>query len=180
MVEVKCGERASGQPGRPQARNGQLALLARARGNLAAAEMLEKEVANLPNESPAWPDPMVLRLLHLRVGTFKVSQGAAKLEAQHRYAEAAKFYLQQIEQQPTAQNYVGAGLNLVRSGNVARGLRFLQTGISIDPERCDSFYSEAEALYLVAEVERETSTPKSPEVMERYQEAANAARARLN
>ena len=154
---------------------GQLAALARGRGDLAAAAAFEKEFATLPNEAPAWPDPMVHQLIRLRVGTFQTAQDAAQLEAQHRYAEAAQAYLREIDHQPTAQNYVGAGLNLVRSGNVARGLDLLQTGIRVDPERCDSYYGLAQALYVLAEAQRKRS-PDSREANERFLEAALAAR----
>jgi tetratricopeptide (TPR) repeat protein len=153
----------------------QLAALARGRGDVAAAVAFEKEFATLPNEAPAWPDPMVLQLLRLRVGTFKTAQDAVQLEAQHRYAEAAQAYLQQIEHQATAQNYVGAGLNLVRSGELARGLNLLKTGIRLDPERCDSHYALAQACYLLAEAQRKRS-PDSREANDRFLEAALAAR----
>ena len=153
----------------------QLAALARDRGDAAAAAALEKEVAALPDDPPAWPDPMVLEMTRLRVGAYKEMLDTAQLEMQHRHAEAAKVYLRKIDQTPAAENYVGAGLNLVRSGNVPLGLSLLRKGISINPDRCESHYGLAMALYLSAAQERGRS-PDSRAAGDLFLEAAAAAR----
>jgi Flp pilus assembly protein TadD len=153
----------------------QLAALARTRGDLQAATRLEQEYAALPNEAPPWPDPLVIELLRRRVGANALAQTLAQLEAQHRFQDAANLYIQQIKQQPTAQNYVGAGLNAVYSGHTDLGLDLLRKGIRIDPERSDSHFALAQALYQVGMSERERA-PDSKNAKARLFDAAIAAR----
>jgi tetratricopeptide (TPR) repeat protein len=153
----------------------QLAALARGRGDLQTADSLEQEFATLPNEAPPWPDPFVVELSRKRVGVTASAQTLLQLEAQHRYQDAANVYIQQIKQQPTAQNYVGAGLNAVFAGHYDYGLKLLRQGILIDPDRADSHYALAQALFQVGMTERERS-PDSPGAKARLLEAATAAR----
>jgi tetratricopeptide (TPR) repeat protein len=153
----------------------QLATLARDRGDAAAATAFEKEVAAAPGEAPVWPDPLVAEVTRLRVGAYKAMQDTTQLEAQHRYADAAKAYLQKVGRSPTAENYVGAGLNLVRSGNAPAGLKLLQTGIDLNPNRCESHYGLALAQFQLAAQERERA-PGSRAAGERFRAAAAAAR----
>src|SRR5260370_5811458 len=107
----------------------QLAALARSRGDVQAAAGLEQEFATLPDEAPPWPDPLVMELLRRRVDTSASAQVLAQLEAQHRYQEAANVYIQQLKEHPTAQNYVGAGLNTVYSRPTHLGLHILPHSI---------------------------------------------------
>src|SRR5262249_488917 len=90
----------------------QLAGLARRRGgDLDGAGRLEEEFATLPNEAPPWPDPLLMELSRKRMGAAASAQTLLQLEAQHRFQDAANAYIQRLKQEPTAQNYVGAGLN---------------------------------------------------------------------
>jgi len=153
----------------------QLAAQARERGDLQAAARLEQEFASLPDEAPPWPDPLVIELSRRRVGANAVAQTLVQLEALHRFHDAANVYIQQLKQQPTAQNYVGAGLNAVFSGHTDYGLNLLRQGIRIDPERADSHFALAQALFQVGMSERERA-PDSPDAQARLLEAAMAAR----
>jgi tetratricopeptide (TPR) repeat protein len=153
----------------------QLAALARGRGESETAARLEQEFASLPDESPPWPDPLVFELLRRRVGASALAQTLLRLEAQHRFKDAADLYTQQLKQHPTAQNYVGAGLNAVLSGQTEHGLKLLREGISIDPDRSESHFALAQALYQAGMSERERA-PESPNAKARLLESAMAAR----
>jgi tetratricopeptide (TPR) repeat protein len=153
----------------------QLAALARKRGDLQAAAGLEQEFASMPDEAPPWPDPLVTELSRRRVGASALAQTLVQLEAEHRFREAANVYIQQIKIQPTAQNYVGAGLNAVLSGHTEYGLQLLHEGIRLDPERAYSHFALAQAMVQAAMSERERA-PESPNASARLLEAATAAR----
>jgi tetratricopeptide (TPR) repeat protein len=153
----------------------QLAALARRRGDLDAAARLEQEFATLPNEAPPWPDPLLMDLSRKRVGANASAQALLQLEAQHRFQDAANAYIQRLKQEATAQNYVGAGLNAVFSGQTDLGLKLLREGIRIDPERADSHFALAQAFYQAGMSERERA-PGSLTAKARLFEAAMAAR----
>jgi Flp pilus assembly protein TadD len=153
----------------------QLAALARSRGDIPVATRLETESAALPNEAPPWPDPFVNDLALRRVGASASAQALAQLEAQHRFQELADIYLLKIKDQPTAQNYVGAGLNAVLSGRTDLGLNLIRNGIGIDPERSESHFALAQALYQAAAAERDR-THDMHAANDRFLEAAMAAR----
>jgi tetratricopeptide (TPR) repeat protein len=153
----------------------QLAALARVRGDLRRAGELEQEFSALPDEAPVWSDPLLGQLLRRRVGTGASAQTVLQLEAQHRYADAARAYSQLIEHHPTAQNYVGAGLNAVRSGQTDRGLKLLREAVRIDTQRADSHFALAQGLFQVA-VTQHARAADSREVRERFLEVAETAR----
>jgi tetratricopeptide (TPR) repeat protein len=168
---------ASARKGPPVAKQAtaQLAALARRRGDSQTAAGLEQEFAALPNEAPPWPDPLLLELGHRRVGANALAQTLFQLESQHRYQDAANLYTQQLKQQPTAQNYVGAGLNAVYSGRFDLGLDLIRHGIRVDPQRADSHFALAQAWFQVGMSEREKA-PGSLGSKAHLLEAAEAAR----
>ncbi|HWG44649.1 MAG TPA: hypothetical protein VN688_17865, partial [Gemmataceae bacterium] len=85
----------------------QLATLARRHGDRATAERYEKEIATLSSD-PAWPDPFLDRVMQLRVGQRRLEREVEELERQQRYAEAAKIWLEQLQQRRTSQACLGA------------------------------------------------------------------------
>jgi tetratricopeptide (TPR) repeat protein len=133
----------------------QLAALARRRGDPQSADKLDRDFASLPNETPPWLDPLLIELSRKRVGAAASAQALTQLEAQHRFQEAANLYIQQLKLQPTAQNYVGAGLNAVFAGHYDYGLKLLHQAILIDPDRADSHFALAQALFQVGMSQRE-------------------------
>jgi tetratricopeptide (TPR) repeat protein len=98
-----------------------------------------------------------------------------ELEREHRYAEAARAYLDQLEKQPTARAYVGAGLNLVRLGDYDQGLPLLRQAVSLDPDSANPRYTLALALFTRAE-KQWSQTPNSPAVKEWLREVVDQAR----
>src|SRR5439155_16816618 len=82
----------------------QLATLARARGDAAAATAFEEEAVPRPGDSLAWPDPLVAQIIRLRVGpdsrAEEMAHHVAELERQRRFKEAADLYQRQNEEKP--------------------------------------------------------------------------------
>ena len=127
-----------------------LASLARASGDKAAADAFELEVAEWPADPP-WPDPLRDTLARLEVGRRARARMAAMLEQQYKHAEAAQLYLQQLQEQPTLEAYVGAGLNLARLKDYDRALPLLRKAVQLDPDSANSHYPLALVLFGRAE-----------------------------
>jgi tetratricopeptide (TPR) repeat protein len=154
----------------------QLAALARARGDLAAAESFEKKCAQLPDDA-AWPDLFAEELGRLQVGRRHRERQIAQLEKHQRYAEAAELYLQEIADQPTRQAYIGAATNLARVGDFQRALALLHKALLLDPESANTRTALAVTLFNRAEKEWQKS-PNSPQAKEWFRDvAAHAQRA---
>jgi tetratricopeptide (TPR) repeat protein len=152
----------------------QLAALARARGDQASADAYAQECAALPNDQ-AWPDPLLDELIRLQVGHRRRERQVVELEQQNQYAEAAEAWLQQLDEKPTARAYVGAGINLARLGDYARGLPLLREGVRRDPDSARAQYNLALALFSRAEKEWQQS-PGSEHAKEGFREAIPYAR----
>jgi Flp pilus assembly protein TadD len=152
----------------------QLAALARAGGDRKAAAAYEKQAAGLP-EDPPWPDPILDEVAYMRVGRRGRERLAGLLEKQHRYAEAADVYLEQIDKQPNVQAYIGAGMNLARLRNYDRALPLLRNAVRLQPD--NAVAHSALALVLFARAEREWHTsPGLPQLKEWFREAVEHAR----
>jgi tetratricopeptide (TPR) repeat protein len=152
----------------------QLAALARLRGDQASADNYEKECAALP-DAPPWPDPILDEVVRLQVGHRSRERRANELEHQHRYAEAAEVWLRQLQEEPTAQAHVAAGINLARIDNYERGLPLLREGVRLAPNSARAQYSLALALFTRAEKEWQQS-PGSERAKEGFREAIPYAR----
>jgi tetratricopeptide (TPR) repeat protein len=153
----------------------QLAALARARGDEAAAANYEKELAALPNDPLAWPDPLVEQIVRLQVGPRNRDQEIAQLEQKGRFAEAAKAYLEEIEVRPTGQAYVGAGVNLARLGDYDRAVPLLREGVRRGRDNTNAHYTLSLVLFSRAEKEWQ-QRPGSARAREWFREAIVHAR----
>ena len=127
-----------------------LAALARSRGDTAAADAYELEIARTPFDPP-WPDPLRDALAQLEVGRRAHDRLAARLEQEARYAEAAKLYLDQLAREPTLEAYVGAGLNLSRLKDYDKALPLLRKAVQLDPNSAQSHFPLALVLFDRAE-----------------------------
>jgi tetratricopeptide (TPR) repeat protein len=127
-----------------------LAALARTRGDIAAADAYELEIAQTPFDPP-WPDPLRDALAQMEVGRRARDRLVARLEQEGRYAEAAQLYLEQLAKQPTLEAYVGAGLNLSRLKNYDKALPLLRKAAQLDPNSAHAHYPLALALFDRAE-----------------------------
>jgi tetratricopeptide (TPR) repeat protein len=135
----------------------ELAALARARGDDAGAAGYEKDLRGLPNESPAWPDPLVEQVVRLQVGRRSRADDAAQLERESRFREAADLYLAELEKRPTAQACIGAGMNLARLGEYDRAVEVLREGVRLDPDSAQARYTLGLILFSRAEKEWQRS-----------------------
>jgi Flp pilus assembly protein TadD len=153
----------------------QLAALARAGRDDAAADGYEKEAAALPDDQE-WPNAFSQALAQSRVGRARERQDVAQLEREGRYEEAAAVYLSRIERASTeARNHVGAGLDLARAGHYDIALPLLREAARLDPDNCVPHQHLAETSYAAAQEERKRSA-ESPRAREWFREAADAAR----
>ena len=152
----------------------QLAVLARGRGDAKAAEVYQKQAAELPDDPP-WPDPILDEVATMRVGRRGRERQAELLEKQKRYAEAADVYLEQLERQPNVAAYLGAGKNLARLRDYERAWPLLRKAVRREPDNAAAHY--ALALTLFARAEREwQKTPGAPRLKEWLREAVEHAR----
>jgi tetratricopeptide (TPR) repeat protein len=147
----------------------ELATLARARGDQAAATAFEKETRALPDDPP-WPDPFLDLVFQLSVGQRGWERDVGLLERDHHYAEAAQKYLDHIKKAPTSASYVGAGVNLARLREYERALPLLREGVRLDPNSDQAQYTLALALFSRAEREWQ-QTPGAADAKEWFREA---------
>jgi Flp pilus assembly protein TadD len=166
--------RASSSPYAHKTATAQLATLARARGDTAAAARYEKEAAGL-SDDPPWPDPLLDRVVRLQVGKRGRSRQVALLERERRFAEAAQVYLDQLEEERTADACVGAGLNLARLRDYDRALPLLREGVQLAPDSARAHNTLAVALFSQAEREWQHA-PGSPRLLASFREAVQMAR----
>ncbi len=152
----------------------QLAALARARGDTAAADAYEREAAAPPDDT-TWPDPFLDQIMQLRVGHRRSEREVSDLEREHRYTEAAQRWLQLLQEHPTPDAYVGAGINLARIKDYEKALPLLREGMRLDPNNAKAHYSLAVAQFSRAEEEWQQS-PGSAQAKEWLGEAVTHAR----
>jgi tetratricopeptide (TPR) repeat protein len=165
---------AQGSPHARKVATAQLAALARSRGDHAAAAAYDQATADLPNDT-AWPDPLLDGNMLLVVGRRGWERQVDQLERQGDYAKAVEKYLKKIEDEPTMQNYVGAGINLARLRDYDQALPLLRKAVAIAPESAHAHYSLGAVLCGRAEREWE-STPGSSQVKNWFQEAIDESR----
>jgi tetratricopeptide (TPR) repeat protein len=165
---------ARGNPFARKVATAQLAALARVRGDATAADEYQKEVAALP-DPPPWPDPVLDRVVRLQVGHRGRERQVGQLEKEGHFAEAAEVYLRQIEEEPTARDCVGAGINLVRVGDYNRALPLLRQAVRLDPASAQAHYTLGLAQFVRAEKMRRQD-PDSSEVKEWLGEAIEESR----
>lgn len=130
----------------------QLAALARAEGDISQAEALEKETSLLPDDRP-WPDPMLAELARHKVGRRVRERTIAELEQQGDFAGAARAYLRQIDEQPTAEAYVGAAINLARLQDYDMASQLLASAVQLEPDSSRIHYTIALVSFTRAEKE---------------------------
>jgi tetratricopeptide (TPR) repeat protein len=164
---------ARDSPTARRAATAQLAALARARGDDAAAARLERESAPLPGDLVAWPDPLVEQIVRLQVGAGARAEEAARLERERRYREAAEVYQRLLKEQPSVRAYVGAGLNLARAGDYGEALPLLREAVGRDPDSPEAHFALALAQFTRAEKARDRSPDAAREW---FREAADQAR----
>jgi tetratricopeptide (TPR) repeat protein len=105
----------------------QLALLARSRGDAAAAEAFEREAAGMP-EDAAWPDPLQADVSRLRVGG---------LGREREFDRQMK-----------------AGLDAARAGRFEQAVGLLRGSVGSDPTSASAHFNLAIVLSAWAETER--------------------------
>jgi tetratricopeptide (TPR) repeat protein len=130
--------------------------------------------ADLPNDT-AWPDPLLDGNMLLVVGRRGWERQVDQLERQGDYTQAVEKYLKKIEDEPTMQNYVGAGINLARLRDYDQALPLLRKAVEIAPQSAHAHYSLGAVLCGRAEREWE-STPGGSQVKNWFQEAIDHSR----
>ncbi len=165
---------ARGSPSARKHATMQLAALARARGDTAAAVRFDREIAALPADV-AWADPFMDEIATLRVGQRAFERRVRQLEGARRHAEAAELYLERIKQKPSAELYVGAGINLARLREYDRAVPLLREAVRLDPNSAQAQYSLALVLFTRAEHESQTA-PGGAAARALFGEAAEHAR----
>jgi tetratricopeptide (TPR) repeat protein len=165
---------AQGSPHARKVATAQLAALARSRGDHAAAAAYDQETAGLPNDS-AWPDPLLDGNLRLVVGRRGWERRMDQLEREGFYAEAVQQYLKKIEDEPTMQNYVGAGINLARLHEYDRALPLLRKALEVAPQSAHAHFSLGAVLCGRAEREWQ-ATPGAEQVKQWFREAIDHSR----
>jgi tetratricopeptide (TPR) repeat protein len=152
----------------------ELATLARARGDKAAATSFEKETVALPDDPP-WPDPLLDLVFQLSVGQRGWERDVGMMERDGHYAEAAQKYLEHIKKAPTSQTYVGAGINLARLREYDRAIPLLREAVRLDADSVQAQYTLALVLFSRAEREWQQS-PGADDAKEWFREAIPHAR----
>lgn len=151
----------------------QLARLALARGDRDAAARLEKEA--VPPPDPSWPDPFVEASRGLLAGRRARTEEASRLEQEGRFAEAAELFLNEVREHSTPRAYSGAGINLLRAGQVQEAVPLLREGVRLAPDDAQAHYYLALALFTWAEAQQQRS-PGSKQVREAFAEVRDHAR----
>jgi Flp pilus assembly protein TadD len=152
----------------------QLAALARAHGNWAAAAAYDNDIIGMPDDL-SWPDPVTDEIFQSRVGWSIRAQELADLENQKRYLEAAEIHLKHIAEQPTVEAYIGAGTDLARAGNFERALPLLHKAVLLEPDHANAHAALAAALFWRAEKAWQAA-PNSAEAKQWFGEVVEHAR----
>ena len=130
----------------------QLAALGRDRGDDSAAIDYEKKASAMSTDM-VWQDPLLDQIVALQVGRRGRQRRVAELETEHRYAEAAREYLEEIAQEPSAKAHVGAGINLARLKDYDRAMPHLREAVRLEEDSAKGQYTLALVLFSMAEVE---------------------------
>ncbi len=118
----------------------QLAALARLAGDEHAAEAYDREVVRMSDEPP-WPDPLLDEVVTLVVGRRLHERRIKQLEEKGRFAEALKIYEQLLAQERTANDCVGAAVNLARLGQFDKAEAFLDEAVRLEPDNGQAHYT---------------------------------------
>ncbi len=171
-VAAKLLTVAQGSPFARKKATAQLAVLARAGGDPKAAERYEKQAAEQPPDPP-WPDPLLDQVIRLQVGRRGLERQAEQLRRQKKFADAAQLYLDQLEKQPAAWAYLGAGSNLTRLRDYERALPLFRAAVQLEPDSAQTHFALAQAL--VAHSERESEGSPGPAQVKELREAVTHA-----
>lgn len=142
----------------------QLVVLARARGETAVVETLEQELPAMPDDR-SWPDPMLEELVVHKVGRRVREKTIGDLEQTSQFEDAARSYLRQIEERPTAAAYIGAAVNIARLGDYDAANELLGKALALEPDSSQAHYTKALVYFIRAEKEQ-AATPGSPSAKE--------------
>ena len=152
----------------------QLALLARARGDVPASKQFEAE-ANALEADPPWPDPFLDRVVTLQVGARGLDRRTGLMERDGRYEEAAEEYLAQARHTRTCKLLTGAGVNRARLRQYDTAVELLREAVGLDPADPNARYTLALVLYTQAEKEW-VRDPASPDAAKRFREVIASAK----
>ncbi len=152
----------------------QLALLARARGDVPMSKQLEAE-ANALEGDPPWPDPFLDRVVTLQVGTRGRDRRFGIMERDGLYQEAAEAYLAAARQTRTSKLLTGAGVNRARLREYDAAVELLREAVELDPTDANARYTLALVLYTQAEKEW-VRDPASPDAAKRFREVIVSAK----
>jgi len=150
-----------------------LAAIARRANDNDGASQYEK-TANELSTDPPWPDPVLDRVIDLRVGRRGRDRRIGMLEANRQFSEAAQEYLTALEDERTSKNLVGAGVNLARLGEYERALALIREGVQVDPSDSLAHYTLALVLYTQAEKAGASSAKSQAQFQEVVREAQRA------
>jgi len=152
----------------------QLALLARARGDVPASKQLEAE-ANGLEADPPWPDPFLDRVVTLQVGARGLDRRIGVLERDGKYAEAAEAYMTQASQTRTCKALTGAGVNRARLRDYDSAVNLLREAVELDATDSNARYTLALVLYTRAEKEW-VRDPTSADAANQFREVIASAK----
>lgn len=127
-----------------------LAVLARQRGNLEAAEKFERDARAMPEDRP-WKDRFVTEYLDLQVGIQSRFLQAESLQAEGRLPEAARQLVALAESHPNPRTNVAAGIALAELGDFSAGERYLRACLELEPDHIQGNYFLAVTLFFQAE-----------------------------
>lgn len=167
-------EEASKHPSCRKQATGQLAILARARGDATVAKQLEAEVA-LMDPDPPWPDPYLDRVVTLQVGQRGINRRIALLERDGNFAEAIELYREQIDRNRTSQALTGIGVNLARLSRHDEAIPYLREAVKLDPIDSTARYTLALVLFSKWEI-LVSQNPTIPGADEGFREVVEEAR----
>jgi Flp pilus assembly protein TadD len=173
-VATRLLKEVSGLPHARKKASARLAALARSRGDVPAATAYERAVAAFP-EDLTWPDPFIEEVLARKVGRRSRYKEADRLEQTGQFADAAAMYLRQLESEPSARAYLGAGMNLARVGNFDRALPLLRKAVEQAPDDASTHYALALMLFTRSELEWQRR-PGAEALKEGFREASRSAR----
>lgn len=152
----------------------QLALLARARGDVSASKQFEAE-ANALESDPPWPDPYLDRVVTLQTGARGLDRRIGVMERDGRYREAAEAYLAQASQTRTCRLLTGAAVNLARLREYDAAVDLLREAVGLDTTDSNARYTLALVLYTRAEKEW-ARDPESPTAAKQFREVIASAK----
>jgi tetratricopeptide (TPR) repeat protein len=130
--------------------SGQLARIARLRGDADAVGRYEQD-ATRPPPDRGWPDPFVAESNRLRVGQQKSLQEADALARRGQLPQAAALLAELSRQYPNELTYQATGAVLIQMGDYAQAEQALRTCLGFDPGHPQAHHLLATALFLHGE-----------------------------